>query len=55
MVALNCSEMEQHLRSHDAAIEPLLSGGAADAYGPGNAALATIPIYLDAEIESMGI
>lgn len=54
MVALYRGELEQLLRARDARLEPLLCGEGATAYEASNAVLATIPIDLDAKIESLG-
>jgi hypothetical protein len=55
MVALYRDELEQLLHARDAAMVPLVTTEGTAAYEADHAVLATIPIDLDAKIESLGI
>ena len=55
MVALYRDELEDLLRARDAAMASLVESGGPAAYEADHAVLATIPIDLDAKIESLGI
>ena len=55
MVALYRNELEQLLLARDAAMAPLVAAQGTAAYEAGHAMLATIPIDLDAKIESLDL
>jgi succinate dehydrogenase flavin-adding protein (antitoxin of CptAB toxin-antitoxin module) len=55
MVALYRDELEQLLHARDAAMVPLITAEGPAAFEADHAVLATIPIDLDAKIESLGI
>lgn len=55
MVALYRDELEDLLRARDAALADLVKADGPSAYEAGHAVLATIPIDLDAKIESLDL